>query len=492
MSANTLSVETRLFINGSFVESASGKVFPTHNPATGSVIAEIAEAQAEDVARATHAASAALCGDWSSLELVERARIIRRIADFIERDADDLATLESLDTGKPIRDARAEVAEAALWFDFFADVALKIHSDVIPSWQGYLNYTLFQPVGIVGLIIPWNYPIALCGIKMPAALAMGNAVVLKPAEQTPLTALALASLCREAGVPPGVVNVVPGLGPIAGRALVKDPRVGMISFTGSTAVGREIASAAGLSLTKITLELGGKSPNIVFADADLATAASTSLFTFATNQGQLCTAGTRLLVDRTIHEDFIERLKSMAESLTIGDPLDERTQLGAVISAQQLNRIRSYVASGEEEGARLLTGGYEPRIEGLEGGWFFSPTIFTGVRSGMKVAQEEIFGPVLSVIPFEGEDEALRLANDVLYGLAAAVWTNDLSKAHRLAASIDAGLVYVNTENITAPGSPYSGWKASGIGVEGGLEQAREFTRLKSVWVNISSTAPSL
>lgn len=484
--------ETKLFIGGEFREAANGETFETVNPATGEMLAEVAEAKAEDIDRAVNAGRKALEGPWAAMELPERARVIRRIAELLEARSEDLAQLEALDVGKPIRETRPQVMMTAEWFAFFADIAQKARTALVPTLRGHLNYTLREPMGVVGLIVPWNYPLPLCGLKMPAALAMGNSIILKPAEQTPLTALALAGICRDAGVPDGVVNVVPGFGPTAGGAMVEHPGIGMISFTGSTDVGREIASRAGRLLKKTTLELGGKSPSIVFADADLDVAARTALFTFAVNQGQLCSAGTRLLVEEAIHEEFVERLVAHAESLSIGDPLSTETQLGAVISPKQLERIERYVEDGQESGAIAVTGARRPAIDGLENGYFYTPTIFTDVRSQMKIAQEEIFGPVLSVIPFRGEEHAVELANDVLYGLAAGIWTSSLARAHRLAAAVQAGLVYVNTMNLLAPGSPYSGYKQSGLGVEGGIEQAESFTRLKSVWVNLTDVAPTL
>ncbi len=484
--------QTQLFIGGEFVDSASGRTFETIDPATGKPIAAIAEADAEDVDRAVAAARRALAGPWGSMELSERGAILRRVGELLARDAERLGRLETLDVGKPIRETAEQVRMTAAWFDHFADIAQRVRTAVVPTIRDHFNYTLREPVGVVGLIVPWNYPLPLVGLKMPAALAMGNAVVLKPAEQTPLTALALAELCREAGIPDGVVNVLPGFGATAGSALVDHPDVAMISFTGSTPVGREIAARAGAALKKVTLELGGKSPSIVFADADLEMAAETVLFTFSVNQGQLCSAGSRLLVERTVHDEFVELVKARAAALRIGDPLDPATQLGAVISGEQLERIEHYVELGLDAGARAETGASKASVADRPNGLFYKPTIFTGVESGMTVAQEEIFGPVLSVIPFEDDDHAVELANDVLYGLAAGIWTTKLARAHQLAARVEAGLVYVNTMNLLAPGSPYSGYKQSGFGVEGGLEQAESFSRLKSVWMNFGPSAPAL
>lgn len=490
MTTSTTNYESRLFVDGEFIDAANGESFTTINPATGSPLAEVAHASDGDVKRAVEVARAAQ-SLWAAAPLSTRAKVLRKAAELIESNADALAVLESKDAGKPISDCRAQVLGTAGWFDFFADVSTHLRSDVIPSFPDHLNYTLRQPIGVVATITPWNYPLPLYGIKLPAALAVGNAVVLKPAEQTPLTALALAGLLREAGLPPGVLNVLNGLGESTGAALVESD-VDMVSFTGSTDVGRKIASSAGRSLKKVTLELGGKSPSIVFADADLDKAAAGALFTFCVHQGQLCSAGTRLLVENSIREEFVGRLVEMAEDLKVGDPADETTQLGAVMSQEQMARIEGYVESGIAQGARPLTGASRASVEGLEGGLFYRPTVFEDVSTGMKIAQEEIFGPVLSVLPFESDEEAVGLANDVLYGLAAGIWTNDLRRAHRFARDVDAGIVYVNTMNALAPWSPYSGWKQSGLGVEGGIEQAESFTKLKTVWINLGDDVPTL
>jgi acyl-CoA reductase-like NAD-dependent aldehyde dehydrogenase len=482
--------ETRLFIGGEFVDASDGGTFETLNPATGETLAQVAHATPDDVTRAVTRARDAQ-RDWERAPIGDRARVLRRTAELILRDSERLARLESLDAGKPISDCRAQIAGTAEWFDFFSNVSTHLRSDVVPSFPDHLNYTLRQPVGVVATITPWNYPMPLYGIKLPAALAVGNAVILKPAEQTPLTALALAELMREAGIPDGVLGVLPGLGETTGAALV-DSDVDMISFTGSTEVGRRIASRAGERLKKVTLELGGKSPSIVFADSDLDRAADGALFTFAVHQGQLCSAGTRLLVEESVRDEFLDKLVSRAEALRVGDPLDEQTQLGAVMSAEQMDRIERYVSVGLDQGARPLTGGGRATVDGHENGLFYRPTIFEGVESSMTIAQEEIFGPVLSVLPFRDDDQAVEIANDVLYGLAAGIWTNDLRRAHRFARDVDAGIVYVNTMNLLAPWSPYSGWKQSGLGLEGGIEQAQSFTKMKSVWVNLGDSVPTL
>ena len=490
MTTQSITAENRLFIGGDFTEASDGATFETINPATGSLIADVSHATPLDVAEAVAKARAAQ-KHWESEPLSVRAKVLRRTAELIVSHADQLATLESTDGGKPISDCKAQVLGTAEWFDFFADVSAHLRSDVIPSFPDHLNYTLRQPVGVVGTITPWNYPLPLYGIKLPAALAVGNAVVLKPAEQTPLTALALAQLMAEAGLPDGVLSVVPGLGETTGAALV-DADVDMVSFTGSTEVGRKIAARAGDRLMKVTLELGGKSPSIVFADADLDVAAAGALFTFCVHQGQLCSAGSRLLVEESIREEFVSRLVAMAEDLRVGDPADEATQLGAVMSQAQMDRIEGFVASGIDQGARPLTGASRKVVEGFDNGLFYTPTIFEDVSMDMEIAQNEIFGPVLSVLPFSSDEEAVEIANDVLYGLAAGIWTNDLRRAHRFSRDVDAGIVYVNTMNALAPWSPYSGWKQSGLGVEGGIEQAESFTKLKTVWINLGDQVPTL
>jgi acyl-CoA reductase-like NAD-dependent aldehyde dehydrogenase len=479
-----------LYIGGRFVEPSARQRFDTLNPATGAVLASVAQAQAEDVGRAVEAAHAAYEGVWAQMPMAERGAILRRVATLLRERAEWIGEIETLDGGKPIRETVPRVGKTADWWDFFADIAQKMRSFVVPTDPGLLNYTLRQPRGVVGVIIPWNYPISTCALKIPAALAVGNTVVLKPAELAPLSPLALASLCEEAGLPPGVLNVVPGYGAEAGRALVAHERVRMIAFTGSTKVGREIAATAGGRLVPAVLELGGKSPNVVFADADLDQAARTSLFSFTHNQGQICTAGTRLLVEESAQDEFLERLVAHAAATRIGDPMDKSTDVGAVVSAAQLDRIEGYVEQGHNGGAHMACGGARPRIDGHEDGFFYTPTVFTGVTNDMTIAQEEIFGPVVSVIPFTDEAEAVALANDILYGLAAAVWTSDSARSLRMAERMEAGVVWVNTMHQLAPSSPFGGWKGSGLGAVGGIEQAESYSRLKSVWVNVDSQPP--
>ncbi|MBB5791832.1 aldehyde dehydrogenase family protein [Jiangella mangrovi] len=482
-------VHQQLYVAGGFEPAADGRTFPTVNPATGEPIADIALAGPEDVDRAVAAARGAF-DRWAGLDPRERGRLLRRIAETMIDNLELLAQVECLDLGKPITDCRAGVRDSAAWFEYFADVTPHLRSSTIPHADAQLAYVLRRPRGVVAVIPAWNFPLPLYGIKIAAALGTGNAVVLKPAEQTPLSALLLATLCAEAGLPPGVLNVLTGPGAETGRLLVRHPGVDMITFTGSTEVGREIAAAAGERLTKVTLELGGKSPNIVFADADLESAAATGLFSFTVNQGQLCSAGTRLLVERPVHDELLALLTAKAEALRVGDPRDEASHLGAIVSDRQLSRVEGYVESGRQSGATVVTGGRRAEVPGLPGGYFYTPTIFTDVDPAARIANEEIFGPVLAVLPFDDEEEAVRLANAVDYGLAAGVWTRDLDRVHRVSSAVEAGIVWVNTMHQLSPAVPYTGWKQSGLGVEGGTEQALEFTRPKSVWVGSSAAAP--
>jgi aldehyde dehydrogenase (NAD+) len=475
-----------LLINGELVPAESGKTFECINPATGDVIAEVAEGDAPDIDKAVAAARGAFEEQWRDMDAAERGGLLRKVADLIRERVDDLAMMETLDNGKPLGDSTAgDIPGAASFFDFYAGATDKIHGDTVP-FSGFFNYTVREPLGVVGAIVPWNFPLALAAIKCAPALACGNTVVLKPAEQTPLTALELGKICLDAGIPPGVLNVVTGFGPTAGAALARHAGVDKVTFTGSSEVGHSILEMSAGNLKRTVLELGGKTANIVFADADWDAALSSALKTIFLNQGQICTAGSRLLIEESIKDEFVQQLVAKAERLKVGDPLQPGTKMGAIVSKEQFDKIKMYIELGKEAGATLLTGGGEPDDPDLAGGYFMLPTIFDDVDNSMRIAQEEIFGPVLCVITFKDEDDAIAKANDVEYGLAGAVWTKDITRAHRVANQLESGIVWINVTNVVGPQSPYCGYKASGLGHESGMDALETFTRLKSVWVNLS------
>jgi len=474
----------KLIINGQPVDSASGKTYTTFNPATEEPICTVAEAGPEDVDRAVRAARAAFEGPWSKMRPAERQRVLWRLGDLILEHGDEIARLETLDNGKPIFESRQiDVPMAANCFHYFAGWITKLAGETLPVSPSFFTFTLREPLGVVGAIIPWNFPMIMVGWKAAPALAAGNCVVLKPAEITPLTAIRIGELALEAGLPPGVLNVLPGKGAIVGEAIVKHPGVDKISFTGSTEVGKHLMKLSADTLKKLTLELGGKSPNIVFADADLEAAvrgASTGIFY---GKGEVCAAGSRLLVEGSIYDDFVARLADRARKLAPADPLDPKTRLGALVSETQMNKVLGYVETGGREGARLAAGGQRQPVNGK--GWFVQATVLEGVENRMRVAQEEIFGPVLAVIRFDDVEDAIRKANDIPYGLAAGVWTRDVKKAHAVARRLQAGTVWVNTYNFYDAGMPFGGYKASGFGRDLGPECLRDYTQVKSVWMNI-------
>jgi len=479
-------MHTKLFINGKWEDAASGKTFPTINPATAEPIAQIAEGGAEDIDRAVKAARAALDGPWGKMNASERGRIIWKMGERILARADEIAKLETMDNGKTITESsRIDVPYSADLYFYYGGATTKLEGHTIPVNGPYFNYTLREPLGVVGLIVPWNFPLLLASRKVAAALAAGNTVVLKPAAQTPLTALVLAEIGMEAGLPPGVLNVVAGHGSTAGAALVKHPDVDGIALTGGTATGQQLMRDAAATVKRLHLELGGKSPNIVFADADLETAAKMALLGIFYNKGEVCTAGSRLFVEKSIYDGFMEKVVARAEKMQPGDPMDPKSRLGPLVSETQLANVKKYVEIGKKEGARLLIGGSEPANKPGKG-YFYSPTIFDNVKPEATIAQEEIFGPVLSTLVFDNADELVKLANGTMYGLAAAIWTRDIKKAHRLARELKAGTVWINTYNNYDAAMPYGGYKMSGFGRESGMEAFEFYTQSKSVWVDLS------
>jgi phenylacetaldehyde dehydrogenase len=471
-----------MLINGQWVMAASGKTFPTYNPATGEVLAEIAEGDREDIDRAVKAARRAFdSGPWRKMSPSERGRLIWKLADLLEANRDEFAYLESLDNGKPFLVARAaDVPLAVDLFRYMAGWATKIEGNTIPiSMPGgkYLAYTLREPVGVVGQVIPWNFPLLMASWKLGPALATGCTVVLKPAEQTPLSALRLGELIAEAGFPEGVVNIVPGYGETAGAALAAHNDVDKIAFTGSTEVGKLIVHAAAGNLKKVSLELGGKSPNVIYKDADLETAIPGAASAIFFNHGQCCCAGSRLYVEKSIFDRVVEGVAEEAKKIKIGSGLEADTQMGPLVSEEQLNRVCSYLEAGFSEGAKALAGGQKKG----DRGYFVEPTVLVNTTENMKVVQEEIFGPVVAAMPFSDPEEILPRANDSAYGLAAAVWTRDISKAHRTADALRAGTIWINCYNVFDAALPFGGYKQSGWGREMGHDVLQLYTQTKAV-----------
>jgi aldehyde dehydrogenase (NAD+) len=473
--------QTECFIDGQWRPSVSGKTFETINPATEEVIAQVAEGDAADVDLGVKAARKAFEeGPWSKMDARDRGRLMNKLADLIEEEADDLAALESLDNGKPIRDSRA--ADLVLTIDclrYYAGYADKIHGQTIPTRGNYFTYTRKEPVGVVGQIIPWNFPMLMVAWKWGPALAAGCTIIMKPAEQTPLTCLRMARLAQKAGIPDGVINVIPGYGPTAGGAMVKHPGIDKIAFTGEHTTAQIIMKEASQTLKRLTFELGGKSPNIIYADSDLDAAAAGAHFGLYFNQGQCCCAGSRVFVEEKVHDKFVDKVAAMNKSRKLGDPLDPATEQGPQVDKAQFDKIMKYIDLGKKAGATCVTGGSRFGDKGF----YVQPTLFSGVKDEMPIATDEIFGPVMSVLKFKETDEIVQRANNTFYGLAAAVWTRDVSKAHYLAKKLKAGTVWINCYDVFDAAAPFGGFKMSGQGRELGEEGLRAYTETKTVVV---------
>jgi acyl-CoA reductase-like NAD-dependent aldehyde dehydrogenase len=476
----------KLLIGNEWVEGK--KSFDTINPATGEVLTQIAEAGAEGVDAAVRAARQAFeqrgKGAWSSLSASARGQLLWKLADLIEKNIDELGELETLDNGKPIFESRyIDMPMIVDVFRYYAGWATKITGETVPTFGNAFTYTLREPIGVVGAIVAWNFPLLLASWKLAPALACGNTVILKPAEQTPLTALRLGELAVEAGFPAGVLNVVTG-GPETGKAMVAHPGIDKIAFTGSTMVGKEIMKSAADTLKRITLELGGKSPNIVFADSPMETAVKGALNGIFYGKGEVCCAGSRLFVEKKAEDEFMTKLVEGAKKIKLGDPMDPKTRLGAIVSEQQMKTVLGYIEAGKKEGAQLATGGNRVSVDGGKG-FFIEPTIFGGVKNEMKIAQEEIFGPVLATLTFDDIDQVAELANANPYGLAAAIWTNDIKRAHALSRRLRAGTVWINTYGPMDAALPFGGYKQSGFGRELGAAALESYTETKTVWLQL-------
>jgi acyl-CoA reductase-like NAD-dependent aldehyde dehydrogenase len=474
----------QIFVSGSWRPSLSGETYSPINPATEEPTVPVAKGDERDIDAAIAAARKAFDeGPWPRMSPHDRGRLVWKLADLITANLDEMARLESLCTGKTLFDSgKVEIPFAADVFRYYAGWATKIHGETLQLRENAFTFTLRHPVGVIGAIVPWNFPFLLSSWKIAPALAAGNTVVLKPASQTPLTALKFAELCAEAGLPEGVFNVVTGPGGKVGMALVRDPRVDKIAFTGSTEVGKGIMREAAGTLKRLSLELGGKSPNIVFADADMEAAVRGAMTGIFYNKGEVCAAGSRLFLEERIHDEFMGKLTERVKTLKVGDPMDRSTRMGPVVSRQQMETVLGYIESGKQEGARVVAGGNRVGSKG----YFIEPTIFSGVSNRMKIAREEIFGPVLSVIPFKSVEEGIAQGNSTTYGLAAAVWTRDVAKALKAARAIRAGTVWVNAYNLFDAALPFGGFKESGFGREMGSVGLDHYTEVKSVWVDLS------
>lgn len=479
-------VRHQLFINGQFVNAESGETLATLNPHDNSIITEVSMAGKADIDKAVTAAEKAFPA-WSRMSAMDRGRILLKLADLIEDNAEELARLESLDTGHPLRDSRIlDVPRTAVTYRYFGGMADKFQGEQIPVEAGFLNYTLREPVGVVGQVVPWNFPLMFTSWKMAPALAAGNCVVMKPAEITPLSSLKIAELMAEAGMPDGVVNIVPGLGSVAGQYIAEHDRIAKVAFTGSTATGRRIVQASAGNLKKVQLELGGKGANIVFEDANLMAAVNGAAWAIFHNQGQACIAGSRLVLHEKIADAFLEKFIPLAKSIRLGNPLDPNTEMGPLTSLQHRDRVLSYVDVARSQGGEVLAGGQAPTGD-LASGCYVQPTV---VRAGSykdRIAQEEVFGPFVTVITFKNDEEALQIANGTEYGLGGGLWTSNLQRAHKFAREMKSGMVWINCYKRVNPGSPFGGVGVSGYGREMGFDAMREYTQVKSVWVNVDA-----
>jgi betaine-aldehyde dehydrogenase len=474
------------YVNGQWVPSSNGETFPVFDPSNEEVIAHVAAASASDVDKAVKAARTAFdSGPWPATTAQDRGRILFKLAEKIRQNQPMLAELESRNTGKPIVEAEFDIADVATCFEYYGGLANKVNGSVMPVPANALSFTLREPVGVAGQIIPWNYPLLMAAWKLAPALAAGCTCVLKPAEQTPLTALEFANWLEEAGLPPGVVNVVNGVGEVAGAALVSHPGVDKIAFTGSAAVGKIIVKSAADTLKRVTLELGGKSPNVFFADADWEAAVDGALFGVFINQGEVCSAGSRILVEKKIYSKFVEAMTEKAKRIKLGAPLDRDTKMGPLVSKEQYDRVTSYMEIGKKEAKTAIGGG---RAKAFSKGFYVEPTIFYDVDNSARIAREEIFGPVATVIPFENEADAIKIANDTPYGLAGAVWTRDIFKAFRIVKAMRAGIIWVNHMQPTYVEAPWGGYKQSGFGRELGPWGLEEYLETKQVYVNLDET----
>ena len=483
-------MQTQLFIDGRFTDAVEGGTIDVLNPHDGALIAKIAAATAADVDLAVEAAARAF-PKWAATAAAERGRLLLRLADAIEANAEELAQLESLDTGHPIRDSRAlDVPRTAACFRYFGGMADKLQGSVIPVETGFLNYVQRAPIGVVGQIVPWNFPLMFTSWKMGPALAAGNTVVLKPSEITPLSTLRIVELMAEVGFPAGVVNIVAGYGHTAGQRLAEHEGVGKIAFTGSTATGRRIVEASKGNLKRVQLELGGKGANIVFDDADLNAAINGAAWAIFHNQGQACIAGSRLILHERIADAFLERFVALAASIRVGNPLDPETEMGPLTSKQHLERVMAFVDVAREQGGRVLTGGTAPREASLANGYYVRPTVVEAASPNDRIAQEEVFGPFATVLRFRTDEEALAIANGTAYGLGSGLWTRDLSRAHRMAGQIHSGMCWINCYKRVNPASPFGGVGQSGYGREMGFEAMHDYTEARSVWVNVDGHVP--